>query len=108
MLFTRTEFHSGIINGMAKGAFAVYLITDYPASEQLWNGPFDLYMISMHPIQLLWVFGALIVIYLVCTVFDLIRQALFSVTIDRFWNRWFDAVWSHVARLGNMLVTKVE
>lgn len=108
LLFTRTEFHSGIINGMAKGAFAVYLITDYPASEQLWNGPFDLYMISMHPIQLLWVFGALIVIYLVCTVFDLIRQALFSVTIDRFWNRWFDAVWSHAARLGNMLVTKVE
>lgn len=23
LLFTRTEFHSGIINGMAKGAFAV-------------------------------------------------------------------------------------
>lgn len=109
LFFERKEFHSAIINTIAKGAFAVYLITDYPASEQfLWRGPLDLYTIGTHPIQLLEAVGILIAMYLACTLVDLIRHALFSVTIDRFWGAWFNALWSRVAQLGNSILVKIK
>lgn len=35
LLFDRATFHSRAINRIAQSAFAVYLITDYAASEKL-------------------------------------------------------------------------
>lgn len=43
LLFDRVTFHSRVINRIAQSAFAVYLITDYTASEKLlWVRLFNL------------------------------------------------------------------
>ena len=50
LLFDRATFHSRAINRIAQSAFAVYLITDYAASEKLlWARLFNLQDLSGSP-----------------------------------------------------------
>ncbi|MGO5434539.1 acyltransferase family protein, partial [Bifidobacterium thermophilum] len=94
LLFDRVTFHSRIINRIAQSAFAVYLITDYVASEKLlWVRLFNLKNLYQQPFAILQILGILLAIYVVCTLLDFIRQALFAVTIDRRRGRWFELLW---------------
>lgn len=95
LLFDRVTFHSRIINRIAQSAFAVYLITDYAASEKLlWVRLFNLKNLYQRPFAILQILGILLAIYVVCTLLDFIRQALFAVTIDRRRGHWFDLLWN--------------
>ena len=95
LLFDRVTFHSRIINRIAQSAFAVYLITDYAASEKLlWVRLFNLKNLYQQPLVILQILGILLAIYTVCTLLDFIRQALFAVTIDRRRGHWFDLLWN--------------
>ena len=94
LLFDRVTFHSRVINRIAQSAFAVYLITDYAASEKLlWVRLFNLQNLYQQPFAILQILGILLAIYAACTLLDFIRQALFAVTIDRRRGRWFELLW---------------
>ena len=95
LLFDRVTFHSRIINRIAQSAFAVYLITDYAASEKLlWTRLFNLQDLYQQPLAILQILGILLAIYAICTLLDFIRQALSAVTIDRRRGHWFDLLWN--------------
>lgn len=94
LLFDCITFHSRVINRIAQSAFAVYLITDYAASEKLlWVRLFNLKDLYQQPWAILRILGILLAIYAVCTLLDFIRQALFTVTIDHRRGHWFDLLW---------------
>lgn len=94
LLFDRLNFHSRIINRIAKSAFAVYLITDYAASEKLlWTRLFNLKDLYGQPFSILRIYGILLAIYAVCTLLDFVRQTLFAVTVDRNRGHWFELLW---------------
>ena len=95
LLFDRVTFHNRTINRIAQSAFAVYLITDYEASEKLlWVRLFNLQNLYQQPLAILQILGILLAIYAACTLIDFIRQALFAVTIDRRRGRWFELLWN--------------
>ena len=98
LLFGRVTFHSRVINRIAQSAFAVYLITDYAASEKLlWVRLFNLQDLYQQPLAILRILGILLAIYAACTLLDFIRQALFAVTIDRRRGHWFELLWNKVS-----------
>ena len=98
LLFDRVTFHSRVINRIAQSAFAVYLITDYAASEKLlWARLFNLQDLYQQPFAILQILGILLAIYATCTLIDFIRQALFAATIDRRRGRWFELLWDKVS-----------
>ena len=89
LLFDRVTFHNRTINRIAQSAFAVYLITEYAASEKLlWVRLFNLQNLYQQPLAILQILGILLAIYVACTLLDFIRQALFAVTIDRRRGHW--------------------
>ena len=64
LLFDRVTFHSRVINRIAQSAFAVYLITDYAASEKLlWARLFNLQDLYQQPLAILQILGILLAIY---------------------------------------------
>lgn len=98
LLFDRATFHNRTIDRIAQSAFAVYLITDYAASEKLlWVRLFNLQDLYQQPLAILQILGILLAIYATCTLLDFIRQALFAATIDRRRGRWFDLLWDKVS-----------
>lgn len=104
LLFDRVTFHSRVINRIAQSAFAVYLITDYAASEKLlWIKLFNLRNLYQQPLAILQILGILLAIYAVCTLLDFIRQALFAATLDRRRGRWFDLLWNKANRIRKYL-----
>lgn len=95
LLFDRVTFHNRVINRIAQSAFAVYLITDYAASEKLlWARLFNLQDLYRQPFAIPQILGILLAIYATCTLIDFIRQALFAVTIDRRRGHWFELLWN--------------
>lgn len=99
LLFDHISFRSRIINRIAQSAFAVYLITDYAASRRLlWGRFFNLKNFCQQPQAILQILGILIIIYVVCTVLDFIRQGLFAITVDRRRGQWFDLLWNKMVR----------
>ena len=94
VLFDRVTFHNRFINRIAQSAFAIYLITDYTASEKLlWIKLFNLQNLYQQPLAILQILGILLTIYAVCILIDFARQALFAFTIDRRRRHWFDLLW---------------
>lgn len=102
LAFDRVTFHSRAINRIAQSAFAVYLITDYTASEKLlWGRLFNLENLYQQPWAILLILGILLAIYAICTLLDFIRQALFAVTIDKRRGRWFELLWDKACERKN-------
>lgn len=98
LLFSRAHFHNSIINFIAKSAFAVYLISDYPLTQNLlWSTWFNLKDIYGKPFMVLHVIGILLGVYAACILCDFIRRGLFALTVDRHPGRWFNALWDTVA-----------
>ena len=106
LLFDRVTFHNRTINRIAQSAFAVYLITDYAASEKLlWVKLFNLQNLYQQPLAILQILGILLTIYAACTLIDFIRQALFAATIDRRRGRWFELLWNKAC--SRMTITRI-
>lgn len=94
LLFDRVTFRNRTINRIAQSAFAVYLITDYAASQKLlWVKLFNLQNLYQQPLAILQILGILLTIYAVCILIDFARQALFAFTIDRRRGHWLDLLW---------------
>lgn len=89
-LFKRKTFHSRMINWAAAGSFAVYLITDYGASQvALWCGNLDLGLAVSSPVNFAFAMLIILGIYLVCTIVDGLRRSLFSLMLDSKWDCLF-------------------
>lgn len=83
LLFDRLSFRSRIINRIAQSAFAVYLITDHPATRTLlWKHLFVLEDLYQQPFAILQILGIPLTIYFACTLIDCMRQGLFAVTVS--------------------------
>ena len=105
LLFNRWSFHYRLINEIAGGAFAVYLITDfYYMRSVLWGGCLDLQTLSLEPFGYLFAFAALIAIYLACTFADIVRKKLFSFTVDPVWSRLVDFALFRLSALRDRLI----
>lgn len=101
ILFFNFSFSSKTVNFLASHVFAVYLITEFPGLRMpLWR--FVMYFIR--PLSTtVWapVAAALsiFVIGLVCIVLDVVRNRIFSVTVDRNPGSWFKSLWASLNRL---------
>lgn len=99
LLFDRLSFHNRIINRIAQSAFAVYLITEYPATRTLlWKHLFVLKDLYQPPFAILWILGILLAIYIACILIDFVRQGLFAVTVNRNCGRWLELVWDGIEK----------
>ncbi len=99
LLFDRLHFYNKTINFIAKSAFAVYLISEYPPMRNLlWFALFNLKDIYGKPFALLRIIVIMLGVYAACTLCDFARRGLFALTVDRHPGRWFEALWNTVAR----------
>lgn len=99
LLFDRLHFYNKTINFIAKSAFAVYLISEYPPMRNLlWFTLFNLKDIYGKPFALLRIIVIMLGVYAACTLCDFARRGLFALTVDRHPGRWFEALWNTVAR----------
>ena len=109
LLFQRRTFYSKAINGVARGAFAVYLITEYPpAREVLWRGALDLGSLSAEPWGFAVALGLLLAIYLGCTALDLVRRRVFRATVDPLWDRLFGVLYGKARIAADVLLRRLE
>lgn len=98
-LFNGLLFRSKLIDNLAKSAFAVYLITDYPAMRSLlWTKLFSIDKVYARPIDLITILLLLLGIYTVCTLLDLARQKLFSISVNRNNERLFNSIFDYMLR----------
>lgn len=93
LLFERMHFQCSAVNWLAKSAFCIYLISMYPTiNDLLWSHLFIIrrfYDEMFIPMSLLIV----IAVCLACLLFDVLRRALFAVTINRNTGHWFDLLY---------------
>ncbi len=109
LLFQQRAFYSRAINGLARGAFAVYLITEYPpVREVLWHGALDLGSLMANPWGFFVALGLLLGIYLCCTAFDLVRQRVFRATVDPLWDRLFEVLYGWARTAVGALMRRLE
>ena len=109
LLFQRRMFYSKAINGVARGAFAVYLITECPpAREVLWRGALDLGSPSAEPWGFAVALGLLLAIYLGCTALDLVRRRVFRATVDPLWDRLFGVLYGKALIAADALMRRLE
>ena len=94
LLFQRIHFNSAFVNCLASCSFGVYLISEHPlVREFLWHRFFTLDVVASWGPLLLMSFVALVVLYLVLSAIDGLRQGLFVLTIDRHKGWLFNYVW---------------
>ena len=109
LLFRRRAFYSRATNALARGAFAVYLITEYPpVRDALWRGALDLGSLSADPWGLAVALGLLLGIYLGCTALDLVRRRVFRATVDPLWDRLFEALYGKARIAADVLMRRLE
>lgn len=98
LLALRRRFHSVFVNVLAASAFGVYLIHFYPPIFRCWTTYLPLQKVygSAHPI----IAGTLAIlrVFVVCLLLDLLRQGLFHLTVDRHRGAWFDRLAAAVRR----------
>ena len=99
-LFKDWNFHSRVVNSLAKSTFAVYLISAHPGMPSIlwgeWFNMTDVYgTLWLIPYMLI----AGLAVYAGCTLIDYIRRGLFTITVDRHPGRWFNAVLAKIVGL---------
>ncbi|AUD94758.1 hypothetical protein BB017W439_0439 [Bifidobacterium breve] len=79
--------------------FAVYLITDHPATRTLlWKHLFVLEDLYQQPFAILQILGILLTIYFARTLIDCMRQGLFAVTVSCNRGRCLELVWNGIGK----------
>ena len=94
IVFSRMTFSSRFINRCARSAFAVYLITEqhYFRDEMLWHWV-ALSNFYRSRYSLLIALISVVVVVIIATVLDFMRQFLFWCTVDRQKGRLFEYIW---------------
>ncbi|WEV63895.1 acyltransferase [Bifidobacterium sp. ESL0732] len=100
VLFSHMHFQSRIINWIASHVFAIYLITEFvPIRDWIWRSVFDYGPYYQSRIMaIVYPIAVVLLICVVCILLDVIKSAIFKLTIDRHKGRWFEAIWNWTAQ----------
>lgn len=96
------ETHSRVVNAIASCSLAVYILPGYP---QVFGGIWKvIYAITGGYRSVPWLMlaanvGIIIAVFLGSVMVDLVRQWLFSLTVDRRKGAWFALLWQRAERL---------
>ena len=95
LVFTAFSFNNRVINWLAKSAFSVYLITEYPLMRTLlWKKYFTFSSLENGALPVAISFVVLVfLIYLLCALVDTLRRLVFRFMIDKPANWLFKKVW---------------
>lgn len=84
-------FRSRAVNLVAASTFGVYLVSMYPqVVTLLWRRWFDMSRFYGSPWAPLTAIVVMVAVFAACALLDLLRRALFAITVDRRPGRWFD------------------
>ena len=85
LVFTSFSFNNRVINWLAKSAFSVYLITEYPLMRTLlWKKYFTFSSLENRALPVAISFVVLVfLIYLLCALVDTLRRLVFRFMIDK-------------------------
>lgn len=93
-LCSEITFHNRAINAVASAAFGVYLITDHQYVRNiLWTQLFNAYYFYNSRYAILHLLAVASATYAIASALDMIRNTLFSFTIDRHRGACFDKLW---------------
>lgn len=93
-IFLNLHFSSRTINFLSRSAFAVYLLTEYPAMRALlWSQLFNLSRVFYSPYLPLIALETIFGIAALCILADLIRRGLFYLIIGRHPGCTFEFIW---------------
>lgn len=99
----QSRMENRAVNWIAKSAFATYLISQHPiVASYLWNNTFDfkaIYESAWLPLASL---GIIVLVFIVCTLLDLVRRGIFAFTCDRKRGGWFEKAWQRLNPEGKM------
>ncbi len=95
LVFTSFSFNNRVINWLAKSAFSVYLITEYPLMRTLlWKKYFTFSSLENRALPVAISFVVLVfLIYLLCALVDTLRRLVFRFMIDKPANWLFKKIW---------------
>ena len=95
LVFTAFSFNNRVINWLAKSAFSVYLITEYPLMRTLlWKKYFTFSSLENRALPVAISFVVLVfLIYLLCALVDTLRRLVFRFMIDKPANWLFKKIW---------------
>lgn len=93
----QSRMESRVVNWVAQSAFATYLISQHPVvANYLWNNTLDFKAIYGSVWLPLASLGIIILVFIVCTLLDLVRRGIFALTCDRNRGGWFEKAWQAV------------
>lgn len=94
-VFTAFSFNNRLINWLAKSAFSVYLITEYPPMRiLLWKKLFTFSSLENEALPVAVSFIALVfLIYFLCVLVDTLRRLIFKFIINKPADWLFRKVW---------------
>ena len=97
--FVKTEIKGivlgRIINTLAGATFGVYLIHEHRYLRYLWQEWLGVKQFSEGPMMLPYMVGCVLVVFLACTLVDLLRKSLFSLVTKR---KWFQNIFKRFAK----------
>lgn len=95
LVFTAFSFNNRVINWLAKSAFSVYLITEYPLMRVLlWKNTFTFSSLGNRSLPVAVSFIAIVfLIYFLCVLVDTLRRLIFKFMIDKPADWLFKKVW---------------
>lgn len=98
------HFQSVVINKVASTTLGIYLIHEDPFVKSiLWGHHINTESFINDPWRDgLMVIGCILAAYVACFGIDWLRQALFSLTVDRRKGAWFDKLWNKISTSQNM------
>lgn len=98
------HFQSVVINKVASTTLGIYLIHEDPFVKSiLWDHHINTESFINNPWRDgLMVIGCILAAYVACFGIDWLRQALFSLTVDRRKGAWFDKLWNKISASQNM------
>lgn len=98
--FERSHFSNRAIDFLARSAFAIYLITEFPTIRTLlWTKLFDMTPYWTSPWLFISAAAGIALLSGACVLADLARRGLFALTVDRHRGAWFDRIWDSAVTL---------
>lgn len=97
-------FYNKFVNVIAKSAFGIYLISSYPISVQVIGTYLPLKALYLGSSSIAIACVCILIIFFSCLILDLLRQALFRVTVNKRPGLIFDTLYLHIIKYVNNLV----
>ncbi|WEV69546.1 hypothetical protein OZX73_01235 [Bifidobacterium sp. ESL0775] len=96
-LASHLHFSSRFINWIASHVFAIYLITEFiPIRNWLWGTIFDYGPYYHGLMSMIYPITVTLFISIICILLDIMKSAIFKLTIDHRKGHWFELLWTKI------------